>query len=112
MTHSFRIVLQVVLLWAAGLGAATQFAKIAVPFAEVARLYPDNADAIGWLLSIISLIGAALGALSGVITGRVGPSGLLISGLVLGGAISLFQASEPSFYIMMASRLVEGCRIW
>ncbi len=108
MTQSLRVFLQVLLLWAAGLGAATQFAKIAVPFAEVALLYPDNAGSIGWLLSIISLIGALLGALSGAIAGRVGPASLLISGLILGGAISLFQATLPGFGIMLTSRVLEG----
>ncbi|WP_171207349.1 MULTISPECIES: MFS transporter [unclassified Ruegeria] len=98
-------IFKVLLLWMAGLGAATQFAKIAVPFADVALLYPDHT---GWLLSIISLIGAVLGALSGAIAGRVGPTRLLIFGLVLGGAISAFQASLPGFAAMMASRVVEG----
>lgn len=101
-------VLQVILLWLAGLGAATQFAKIAVPFGDVALLYPDHIDSMGWMLSIISLIGAILGAVSGAIAGRVGPSRLLFFGLMLGGAISLFQAGEPGFYVMLASRLVEG----
>ncbi len=96
------------MLWAAGLGAATQFAKIAVPFGEVAQLYPGHAETIGWLLSIISLMGALLGALSGAFTGWFGPVRLLIAGLVLGGLISLFQASEPAFGLMLASRLIEG----
>lgn len=100
--------LKVILLWFAGLGAATQFAKIAVPFPEVALLYPAQAGSIGWLLSIISLIGAVLGAMSGAITGRVGPSRLLISGLVLGGGLSLFQASVPGFALMLTSRVIEG----
>ncbi len=101
-------VFQVLLLWLAGLGAATQFAKIAVPFPELVLLYPDHAEAMGWLLSIISLIGALLGALSGAIVGRVGPVKLLIFGLCLGGAISVFQATWPGFYAMLASRFVEG----
>lgn len=61
MTQSFRIFLQVILLWLAGLGAATQFAKIAVAFDAVGALYPGYGDAIGWLLSITSLMGAVLG---------------------------------------------------
>ncbi|MGI9367216.1 MAG: MFS transporter [Ruegeria sp.] len=108
MTDSFRTLLQVILLWIAGLGAATQFAKIAIPFADVGLLYPDNADAIGWMLSIISLTGVFLGAMSGAIVGQVGPSKLLMSGLVLGGAISLFQATVPGFHLMLASRIIEG----
>ncbi len=101
-------VFQVLLLWLAGLGAATQFAKIAVPFPELVLLYPDHAETMGWLLSIISLLGAVLGALSGAIVGRVGPLKLLVFGLGLGGAISIFQASIPGFHIMLASRFVEG----
>ncbi|WP_170330678.1 MFS transporter [Ruegeria arenilitoris] len=108
MNPSLRIFLQVILLWCAGLGAATQFAKIAVPFADVGLLYPAHADAIGWLLSIISLMGAVLGATSGAITGWVGPVRLLIAGLVLGGAISLVQVMLPGFQLMLASRVVEG----
>ncbi len=96
------------LIWFAGLGAATQFAKIAVPFSDVGLLYPDNAAVIGWLLSIISLMGAALGAISGAITARIGPNRLLLSGLVLGGALSLLQASLPVFQLMLLSRVIEG----
>ncbi|KIC44531.1 hypothetical protein RA28_16665 [Ruegeria sp. ANG-S4] len=108
MSPSVRTFFQVILLWLAGLGAATQFAKIAVPFADVAIRYPDNAASIGWMLSIISFMGAVLGALSGALTGWVGPTRLLVWGLVLGGLISLFQALELSFPVMLASRLVEG----
>ena len=108
MSDSFRTFLQVMLIWFAGLGAATQFAKIAVPFSDVGLLYPDNAAVIGWLLSIISLMGAALGAISGAITARIGPNRLLLSGLVLGGALSLLQASLPIFQLMLLSRVIEG----
>ncbi len=96
------------LIWFAGLGAATQFAKIAVPFSDVGLLYPYNAAVIGWLLSIISLMGAALGAISGAITARIGPNRLLLLGLVLGGALSLLQASLPVFQLMLLSRVIEG----
>ncbi len=108
MTDSIRTILQVILLWIAGLGAATQFAKIAIPFADVGLLYPENADSIGWMLSIISLTGVFLGAMSGAIVGQMGPSKLLISGLILGSVISLYQATVPGFYLMLASRIVEG----
>jgi len=99
MTDSFRVFFQVVLLWLAGLGAATQF---------VSQLYPAHSDTIGWLLSIVSLIGVILGAFSGAIAGRIGPSTLLISGLLLGGAMSLFQATGLGFYVMLITRVVEG----
>ncbi|MCG7518114.1 MFS transporter [Ruegeria sp. Ofav3-42] len=108
MTQPVRVFIQVFILWLAGLGAATQFAKIAVPFVDIGLLYPEYAGSIGWLLSIISLIGAVFGAVSGAVTGRVGPVRLLIFGLLLGGAISLFQSTIPGFYAMLASRVLEG----
>lgn len=108
MTQPVRVFIQVLILWLAGLGAATQFAKIAVPFADVGLLYPEYAGSIGWMLSIISLIGAVFGAVSGAVTGRVGPVRLLIFGLLLGGAISLFQSTIPGFYAMLTSRVLEG----
>lgn len=108
MSQSFRTFLQVIVLWAAGLGAATQFAKIAVDFRGVAMLYPDQADSVGWLLSIISLMGVILGAVSGAIAAQVGPVRLLVCGLGLGGAVSLFQSTVPVFHLMLGSRIVEG----
>ena len=108
MTRYLRDAFLVLLLWLAGLGAATQFAKIAVPFGIVTQSYPDHADSIGWLLSIISLIGALLGALSGALAARIGPNRLLIFGLVLGGLISGLQSLLPAFSIMLVSRLIEG----
>jgi MFS family permease len=54
------------------------------------------------------LIGVILGAFSGAIAGRIGPSTLLISGLLLGGAMSLFQATGLGFYVMLLTRVVEG----
>ncbi|WP_424833505.1 MFS transporter [Ruegeria sp.] len=108
MTHSARVFLQVVFLWLAGLGAATQFAKIALPFNDVAQLYPAFTTSIGWLLSIISLVGAVFGAVSGAVTGRVGPVRLLMFGLILGSAISVYQATIPGFYALLTSRVLEG----
>ena len=75
MTFPYLRFAQVILIWFAGLGAATQFAKIAVPFAEISLLYLEQSAVIGWLLSIISLMGAVFGATSGAITARVGRRG-------------------------------------
>ena len=98
----------VLLLWAAGLGAAGQFAKIAVPFAEFAALYPDAGARIGWLLTVISLIGAVFGALAGAVVSRMGLARMLLGGLVIGGVISLWQASLPGFPLFLFSRVIEG----
>ncbi|MEX0280154.1 MAG: MFS transporter [Arenibacterium sp.] len=103
--YAFPLVL---LLWFAGLGAAAQFAKIAVPFAWVRALYPDYGAEVGWLLSLVSLVGAVLGVVAGDIVGRLGAKRVLLSGLVLGGVISLWQAAMPSFPVMLLTRMLEG----
>ena len=99
---------RILILWVAGLLAAAQFAKIGVPFAEMRALYPQAGDALGWMLSLISLVGAVLGTVAGVLAGRAGMRRLLVGGLVLGGAVSLVQALMPPLPVMLALRVVEG----
>lgn len=108
MNENLRISLLILLLWVAGLGAAMQFAKIAVPFAEVRLLYPDAGNGIGWMLSIISLVGAILGVFTGVLIGWLGAVRILLGGLLLGALISGWQATIPSFPAMLMSRMLEG----
>ncbi len=103
-----RIPFLVLLLWIAGLCAAGQFAKIAVPFAEFRALYPGAGGNVGWLLSVISLLGALFGAFAGALVGVTGPVRMLVGGLLAGGVISLLQSGIPGFSVMLASRVVEG----
>lgn len=105
---SFSAVILVLLLWFAGLGAAAQFAKFAVPFSFVRAQYPDAGTEIGWLLTLISGLGAVLGMTAGVLVARVGFGKSVIIALMLGGGVSLWQATLPSLTIMLASRFVEG----
>ena len=108
MSRRFPRVFLVLLLWVAGLGAAAQFAKIAVPFSWVRATYSDAGADVGWLLSLVSLVGAVLGVVAGDLVGRFGARRILILGLVLGGIISLWQATLPSFTPMLISRVIEG----
>ncbi len=108
MTQPLGTLLRILLLWCAGLGAAAQFAKIAVPFAEVRAAYPEVGDEIGWLLSLVSLIGAALGIAAGALVARIGTARVLIAGVLVGALVSFWQASMPGFSIMLVSRVVEG----
>ncbi|MEM9013362.1 MAG: MFS transporter [Pseudomonadota bacterium] len=108
MARALPSVLAILLLWAAGVGAAGQFAKIAVPFPEVQMLYPEAAGRQGWLLSSISLVGALLGIVAGRLVGRLGTARVLYAGLLGGAAISLWQATGLAFPTLLASRLLEG----
>lgn len=96
------------LLWLAGLGAAAQFAKFAVPFAELRAAYPDAGTDIGWVLTLISAVGAMLGMTAGVLVARAGLGKTLVLALILGAVMSLWQAMLPGLGVMIVSRLIEG----
>lgn len=99
---------RVLLLWTAGLGAAGQFAKIAVIFPELAAVYPGAGAQLGFLLSLISLVGVVFGLGAGMAVARLGGRRLLIGALALGAVLSAFQALLPPFPVMLASRVIEG----
>lgn len=101
-------VVMVFVLWAAGLGAAAQFAKVGVVLPQLAEVYPQAGASLGFLVSILSLLGAILGLVAGMIVARVGYRSVLLWSLALGVALSLHQASMPSFEMMLLSRFVEG----
>ena len=96
------------MLWLAGLGAAAQFAKVVVPFAYVRAQYPEAGADVGWLLSLIGLFGFVFGMTAGVIVSRFGYNRMLILALILGAAVSFWQATLPGFSVMLVSRLIEG----
>jgi len=98
----------VLALWAAGLGAAAQFAKIVVIFPELQSHYGETGAASGYLVSLISFVGMGLGLVAGVIAIQIGLRRLLLSGLWLGAIISAWQATLPGFEAMLLSRFVEG----
>lgn len=109
MTGLFKSPLFLVLaLWAAGLGAAAQFAKIVVIFPELQAHYGETGAASGYLVSLISFVGMALGMVAGVIAIQIGLRRLLLIGLALGAAISAWQATLPGFEPLLLSRFVEG----
>lgn len=103
-----RAVFLVVTLWLAGLGAAAQFAKIGVPFAMFEARFPDAGASVGWLLSLVSLIGAIFGMVAGVLINGFGLRGSLLAGLVLGGCISILQAELADLGPLLLSRVAEG----
>lgn len=103
-----RITVSVLLLWVAGLGAAMQFAKIGVPFAALGAHYPDAGPMLGFLLSSVSVMGVVFGLFAGGLVARFGLERMILGALALGAALSLWQASLPGMWPLMASRVVEG----
>ncbi|MEM7438509.1 MAG: MFS transporter [Pseudomonadota bacterium] len=98
----------VLVLWAAGLAAAAQFAKISVIFETFSALYPDAGAAQGFLLSIISFVGVIFGVTGGALVARFGTRAILIGSLALGAVLSVVQAMIPPLPVMLTLRCIEG----
>lgn len=106
--HPLRTTLQILLLWTAGLGAATQFAKISLSMATLAATYPTAGTHLGFVVSLLSVVGIVMGLAIGSLISRFGYRKALLGGLLLGATISAWQACLPSLPWLLLSRLFEG----
>lgn len=95
-------------LWGAGLGAAMQFAKFAVIYDLLDGIYPAGGAALGWLVSMIGVIGILLGAVAAMLVSKVRYRRSLLWALWLGAVVSLGQAALPPLPVMFVLRLIEG----
>lgn len=98
----------VALLFAVGLLAAGQFAKIALTLEPLEAVYPAHVPVLPFVVSAQSVMGILFGATAGMIVARFGPRVVLLTGLFAGAALSAAQALLPAFPALMALRLVEG----
>ncbi|THD84199.1 MFS transporter [Aliigemmobacter aestuarii] len=104
-----RNLLTIFAVWAAGLGAAAQFGKISVAFAELGAAYAgQSAVMIGLMVSVVGTVGLIFGTTAGLVVARVGARRAMLAALVLGAAVSAVQALLPPFPVMMATRVLEG----
>jgi len=106
--RSFSSILITLVLWVAGLCAAAQFAKMGLFLPELRQLYPEAGVATGFLITLISLVGALLGLVAGLLVGRIGARRVLLGGLLTGSVISLVQSTYLPLGLLLASRIVEG----
>lgn len=95
-------------LYGAGLGAAAQFAKISVPFEALNAAYPGAGVALGFVVSLISVLGVVFGFTAGVVVSILGFRKMLIWALVLGAALSALQALMLPLQLLLATRVLEG----
>ena len=104
-----RSVLTALAIWAAGLGAAAQFGKMSVIYQQLGVVYSGHsAVEIGFMVSIIGIIGLIFGTTAGVLVGRIGAKHAMLLALALGAVVSLAQSVMPSFGWMLVSRVPEG----
>lgn len=99
---------RVLVLYGAGLGAAAQFSKMAVILPQMALAYPEAGSVLGFLVSLISLLGIGLGLMAGLVAQRVGLRRLVIGSLLLGALISGLQSFLPPLVPMLILRVIEG----
>lgn len=105
--HRTNWVLVFVLLLA-GLFAAAQFGKLALTLSELRTLYPEGGAFVPVLISIVGIVGIALGAVAGSVVARIGIARALIIALVWGGVMSLLEATLPNIYVFSVFRALEG----
>jgi predicted MFS family arabinose efflux permease len=98
----------VLLIWAAGLGAAAQYGKISVIFDRLPEVYPDAGAALGFAVSLVGAVGIVLGVVAGVFVARIGYRRALLGGLLVGAAMSAVQAAWPPLPLFLVSRVAEG----
>lgn len=103
-----RTFLIVMALWCAGLGAAAQFAKMSVMFDLLTAAYPGRGPGIGFMVSVVGLVGLVFGTTAGLLVQRAGYRRVLVAATTLGALMSALQATMPGFGMMMASRIAEG----
>jgi predicted MFS family arabinose efflux permease len=94
-------------LWAAGLGAAAQFGKISVIYDLLVVDYGPPGR-VAFMVSVVGLVGLVFGTAAGIFGQRIGLRRVLLGALLLGAALSAFQAMMPPYGVMMASRILEG----
>ncbi|WP_298911905.1 MFS transporter [uncultured Roseobacter sp.] len=98
----------VLALWGAGLGAAAQYGKFSAIFDQLPEVYPDAGASLGFVVSIVGLLGIFFGVAAGLMVARIRYRRALLWALWAGAAISAFQALLPPLPWMLASRALEG----
>lgn len=98
----------VLLIWAAGLGAAAQYGKISVVFDRMPSVYPDAGAWLGFAVSLVGLLGILLGVAAGAYVAAIGFRRTLVVALWTGAAMSALQALHLPIGLFMATRVIEG----
>lgn len=92
----------------AGIVAATHIGKLPPAMPEIRADLGAGLVLGGWIASMISCTGFALGIVAGTLADRIGLRRVLITGLIAMTAGSLGGAFAATGEIMLASRFIEG----
>jgi cyanate permease len=96
------------LLLACGIGASMQVGKVPPALGFIQRDLHLGLVAGAWVISMFSVVGAALGCLTGSMVDRMGPHRAATGGLFCIAAASLAGSFAPLPWILLVSRALEG----
>ncbi|MEL6690816.1 MAG: MFS transporter, partial [Pseudomonadota bacterium] len=98
----------VALLFGVGLLAAMQFIKVSLTLELLADHYERPVEAVSFFVTMVSIVGMALGVVAGALVARLGTRPVVLGALALGGAVSFAGALLPAFPLMLGLRGIEG----
>ncbi|MCT4683417.1 MAG: MFS transporter [Roseicyclus sp.] len=96
----------VAVLYATGLIAAGQFAKVSLTLGALAVEYPGQP--VAFAVSGVAVMGILFGVYAGGITASIGPRRAILAALALSALAGAGQAALPTFPLLMALRVLEG----
>lgn len=104
-----RVLITVLALWCAGLGAAAQFGKVSFALEFFATRYPlAGPVALGLIVSVVGMVGLVFGMTAGLLVARIGPRRAIVAALALGAVLSGVQVLDLPYPVLIASRVLEG----
>lgn len=104
-----RVLVTVLALWCAGLGAAAQFGKVSFALDLFAGRYPlAGPVALGLIVSVVGMVGLVFGTTAGLLVARIGPRRAIVAALALGALVSAVQVLDLPYPVLIASRVLEG----
>ncbi len=92
----------------AGCIAAFQVGKTAASLALIIAELELSLFEAGWIVSLLTLVGALVGAGFGLVSDRIGQVRAALAGLAISAAGSLLGAQAADFGALLATRLLEG----
>lgn len=98
----------VLAVWAAGLGAAAQYGKVAVAFETLGGLYPEAGAGLSLSVSMAGVMGILLGVAAGLFVAAFGFRRTLVWSLWTGAAMSALQVLHLPYGLFLLTRVIEG----
>lgn len=98
----------ILLICGAGVVAAFQVGKAAIALPVLRSDLDLSLVAAGWVLSMLSVVGATAGSTIGALSGRVSDRGAVVAGLCLVSVAGLAGALAPGAGALLVARFAEG----